>query len=109
MQGVDFLVYLHTVKKEKFSLIAGARSALSAVFPADGGVSFGKSPLVSKAMKGIYRLNPSFPKKVTIFDADELLHYISSLPPNKHLNLEMLTKKLVTLNITEWAAGPVYC
>ena len=73
------------------------RSALSAVLPPREGYTFGKHPLVSRMLKGIFKLRPSLPRHTVTFDTNVVLKYISGLPPNGHLDLEFLTLKLTTL------------
>ena len=48
-------------------------------------------------IKGIFKLRPSLPKYVTTYDPYIILRYIDSLPHDKFLLLELLTKKLLTL------------
>ena len=45
----------------------------------------------------MFKLRPSLPKHTVIYDADIVLRYMTTLPPNSHLMLEEITKKLVTL------------
>ena len=61
------------------------------------GVTFGKNEEVSRLLKGIFKLRPSFPRYTVIYDPDIILEYIDRLPMNEHLDLEMLTKKMATL------------
>ena len=96
-QGIEFLIYLHDVKKENYSLIAGARSALSAILPVRNGLTFGKEPTVGRILKGIFKLRPSLPKHVVIYDTNIVIDYIADLPSNAHLLMELLTQKLTTL------------
>jgi hypothetical protein len=97
-QGMDFLAFLFN-KGLKHSYLAVIRSALSAILPMKGGVTFGKHPDVARILKGVFRQRPSIPKssKVITFDVGIVLNYMSSLPDNGELLLEMLTKKIVTL------------
>lgn len=96
--GLEFLVYLHKVANEKYPSVASARSAISAILPVtQDGKTFGKDPVVSRALKGMFRLRPSLPRYTVIYDVDIVLKYITSLPPNNKLLLEELTKKLTTL------------
>ena len=48
-------------------------------------------------IKGIFKLRPSLPKYVTTNHPYITLRYIDSLPHDKFLLLELLTKKLLTL------------
>ena len=96
-QGADFLAELFEEQGEKYGNIAAARSALSAILPKREGVSFGKHPLVSKLIKGIFKERPSLPKHTVVYDTEIILRYIDSLPFNDSLMLDMLTMKLCTL------------
>ena len=95
-QGLEFLMYLFNMG-EKHGYIANTRSALSAILPITNTLSFGKLEIVKRFMKGVFRKRPSFPRYVVMYDANIVLNYIASLPPNEHLLLEELTKKLCTL------------
>ena len=95
--GIEFLVELHHNKEAKYDTVAGARSALSAILQPNNGTSFGKDPIVSRTLKGMFKLRPRLPKHTVVYDTDEVLQHMNSLPSNKELLLERLTKKLVTL------------
>ncbi len=95
--AISFIEKLFTEQKASYSYIAATRSALSAILPKEEDYSFGKHPNVSRMLKGIFKLRPSLPKHVAIYDANLVLSFIKTLPPNHHLDLEFLTKKLVTL------------
>ena len=95
--GLEFLIYLHDTKQEKFGSIAVARSAISALAPLENNCSFGKDPNISRIIKGMFRERPSLPRKVAIYDAAIVIRYMLSLPDNESLLLEMLSKKLTTL------------
>ena len=45
-------------------------------------------------MRGIFKLRPSLPKYTVTEEPDLILKYMSQLPKNEQLNLEMLTKEL---------------
>ena len=95
-QGAEFLAQLYE-GNAKYGAIATARSALSAILPSYNGISFGKDPLVSRLIKGVFKRRPSLPKYTVIYDTNIVLCYMKSLPPNAQLLLEMLTKKLCML------------
>ena len=86
----------HNVKA-KHDVIAVARSALYAIFPKQGSVTFGKDSSVNRMLRGIFKLRPSFPKHVVAYDPNIVLKYMDSLPTNKDYSLGFLTKKLCTL------------
>jgi len=96
-QAMAFLSDMFYNKNEKYGTIAVARSALSAILPKINGVSFGKDQHVSRMLKGIFKLRPSLPKHVVTYDPDIILRYMCSLPQNRMLSLEILTKKLCTM------------
>ena len=95
-QGLQFLAHLFE-EGNNYGSIAVARSALSAILPRKGDFTFGKDKIVSQLLKGIFKLRPSLPKYTSTYDPDIILDYINELPANNQLNLELLTKKLVTL------------
>ena len=96
-EGMSFLADLFYKENQKYGLIAVARSALSTILPRKEGKTFGKDETVSRMIRGIFKLRPSLPKYVSTYDPDVILRYISNLPSNRELMLEMLTKKLCTL------------
>ena len=86
----------HNVKA-KHEVIAVARSALYAIFPKQGSVTFRKDSSVSGMLRGIFKLRPSLPKHVVAYGPNIVLKYMDSLPTNKDLSLALLIKKLCTL------------
>ena len=92
-----FLSELFHNGKGNYGVIAVARSALSAIFPKQGNVTFGKDSNVSRMLRGIFKLRPSLPKHVVTYDPNIVLKYMGSFSINKDLSLELLTKKLCTL------------
>ena len=95
--GMAFLSELFHNSKGNYGVIAVARPALSAILPKQGNVTFEKDGTVSRMLRGIFKLRTSLPKHVVSYDPNIVLKYIDSLPANKDLSLELLTKKLCTL------------
>ena len=95
--GIEFLVWLHQVHQAKYSTLANARSAMSAFTPLQDEVSFGKHPLVSRIMKGMFRVRPRIPRRVVTYDTNKIIAFLQTWPDNDQLMLEFLTKKLATL------------
>ena len=60
-------------------------------------MSAGTHPLVSQALKAVFRLRPPLPKYVNTFDISLVFTYILSLPPNDQLSLKLLSYKTVFL------------
>ena len=94
---MSFLAYLFHKENYKYGMIAVARSALSAILPLKEGKTFGKCQKVSKMLKGIFKLKPTFPKCIVICDPDIIISYMEMLPNNSGLLMQDLTKKLCTL------------
>ena len=95
--ALQFLVWLHEKHAAKYSTIHSARSAMSAFTPTQQEMTFGKDPLVSRVVKGMFRERPRIPRKVVVYDTNKVIRHFSNMPRNKDLMLEQLTKKLTTL------------
>ena len=54
-------------------------------------------PLVSRLMKGIFKLRPAVPKYLKTWDVSVVLKYLISLSPAPLLSLKRLTLKLVMI------------
>ena len=85
---MSFLAYLFHKENCSNSVIALARSALSAILKE--GKTFGECQKLSKMLKGIFKLSPTFPKKAVIYDPDIILTYLDTPPNNNSLVLEDL-------------------
>ena len=87
---MSFLAYLF--HKENFSngVITLARSTLSAILPLKEEKTFGECQKLSKMLKGIFKLSPTFPKKAVMYDPGIILTYMDTLPNNSSLVLEDL-------------------
>ena len=48
-------------------------------------------------LKGVFRLRPQLPRYTAVYDPQKILDYIITLPENRHLDMELLAKKLATL------------
>ena len=89
-----FLAHLFHKEDQKHGATAAARSPLSAILSKIGGKLFDQDPSVSQMIKVILKLRLSLPKYVITYDPDIILRYIGSLPHDKFLLLELLTKKV---------------
>ncbi len=92
--GIEFLSHLFTNKKLGYSAINSARSALSLFIQTNDTLPFGKLPVVSRFMKGIFRLRPSLPKYTVMYDPQIVLDYLKTVT---NMTLKTLTLKLTTL------------
>ena len=97
VQAVEFLSDMFHERNLGYSTMNTARCALSVMLPTSNGTSFGKHPLVTRLLKGIFRLRPSLPRYTVTYDVGILLNYMSSRPPNRENSLEEHTCKLATL------------
>ena len=82
-----FWVWLHDTQAANYSTIHNARSAMSAFTPAQQEVTFGKDPLTSKVVKGMFRERPRIPRKVVVYDTNKVIRYFSQMPSDHELLL----------------------
>ena len=80
-----------------YSAINTARSALSSVITPNGGIPFGRDPLVCRFLKGIFELKPCLPKYSKIWDVNNVLCYFKSCSLVGEMDLKDLTMNLATL------------
>lgn len=80
-----------------YSSINTARSALSIILPLYEGHKFGKHPLVTRFLKGVFELKPALPKYPEIWDVQRVLDHLKSYKSAEELSLKDLTLKLTML------------
>ena len=80
-----------------YSTVNLHRCAISKLHAGFGGGSIGEHPLVSQAVKAVFRLRPPLPKYRTAFDISTVLDYVASLEPLHTLPLKQLTLKTLFL------------
>lgn len=90
--AIEFLVSLYD-SGLGYSSLNTARSALSLILNFDG-IKFGEHPLVTRFMKGIFELKPSFPKYTEIWDVNIVLEHLKSFGMPEALTLKNLTLKV---------------
>lgn len=88
---IDFLTECYK-NGAKYGTINSHKSALHFLFPK----TLNDDDL-KRFMKGIFRLRPPAPRYSVTWDPNVVLEYLSQRWPNDQLNLEMLSKKTVTL------------
>ena len=74
-----------------------ARSAISAIVLPLNDVTIGSNPIISRFMKGIFKINPPTPRYKTTWDPHIVLNYLSSLGTGDKLTLKLLSMKLLML------------
>ena len=93
---MDFLTELFDEGKQ-YSAINTARSALSTIISLPGQIPFGKHPMVSRFLKGVFQLKPALPRYVATWDVGVVLQYLRKLPNLTDISLKQLTHKLTMM------------
>ena len=86
---LDFVVSLHE-KGLGYSTLNTYRSAISAIVLPHNDVTIGSNPIISRFMKGIFKINPPTPRYKTTWDPHIVLNYLSSLGTGDKLTLKLL-------------------
>ena len=94
--GTKFLLNLYN-SGVGYSAICTARSALSSVVDPIEGFEFGKHPIISRFVSGVFKSRPTLPRYVCTYDPDVILQYLISLPKVDCISLKELTLKITTL------------
>ena len=95
-EAMGFLATLFSTSELKYSAMGTIRSAISSVIPKAEGTSFGKNPMVSRLMKGIFRRRPALPKYTVQWDVNIVLDYFIRMS-QEECTLKFLVSKLATL------------
>ena len=82
----------------KYSTVNGHRSAISKFHVGVHGIPMGEHPLVSQAVKAVFRLRPPLPQYRATFDIVPVLAYVRSLP-TASIPLKLLSFKTLLLAI----------
>ena len=80
-----------------YSSVNYARSALSSIIKPVCNVSFEKSPLVCRLLKGVFNIRPAFPRYVTTWDVTKVFTFIKSKPTLTNCDLKTLCHRLAML------------
>ncbi|KAK6011055.1 reverse transcriptase [Ostertagia ostertagi] len=80
-----------------YSSVASHKAAITTVSDLLFGTSWGENPLVTRFMKGLFRINPPKARYSATWEVDKVLNYITNLGPNSRLPLKQLTLKLTIL------------
>ena len=91
------LARLFHEKGLQYRIINVYRSAISAFHIPIDGMVIGKHPLVSKFMKGVFRLSPPESKYFVTWDVNQVLNLLKSWSPADSITLKQLTLKLFML------------
>ena len=94
---LSFLAELSDQDNLAYRTIGVYRSAISQIHDPIGTVSVGELPIVSRFMKGIFRLNPPKPKLCTTWPVRDVLSFIRTQKPVTGPSLKDLSWRLVLL------------
>lgn len=91
----DILKFLtnHYKKGAKYGTLNSYRSALSIIL----GKEMCVNDLVTRFLKGVFRARPNLPKYQNSWDPNIVLCHVAQQFPNESLDLDVITKKVVTL------------
>ena len=94
---VKYVRHLYEAGAE-YSTVNFHRSAISKFHVGVHGIPMGEHPLVSQALKAVFRLRPPLPQYKSTFDIVPVLAYIQSLP-TATISLQLLSFKALFLAI----------
>ena len=84
--AIEFLTFLFE-SGLGYSALNTATSALSAILP---DIKFGEDPLVSRFLKGVYKLRPALLRYKAIWNVGEDLNYLKTLKQVAELSLKLI-------------------
>ena len=93
---LDYLASLFE-RGYEYKTINSHRSAISACHRKIANSNVGKHPKVSSLLSGIFNERPPKPKYLFVWDVDQVLGYLESLPNNDALSDQLLSLKLTAL------------
>ncbi|XP_049886293.1 uncharacterized protein LOC126380737 [Pectinophora gossypiella] len=89
---LSFLTHIYN-EGAKYGTLNSCRSALSLLL----GQKIINNDFINRFLKGVFNLRPTLPKYNLTWDIDQVLNFIANWYPNEDLNLEKISKKLITL------------
>ena len=94
---LTFLTETVTNQSLEYRTLAVYKSAISQGHLPVGQTKLGDLPVVSRFMKGIFRMKPPTPRLSSTWDVKRLLEFLTTLDPPAGLTLKMLSLKLAAL------------
>jgi len=94
---LTFLTETVTNQSLEYRTLAVYKSAISQGHLPVGQTKLGDLPVVSRFMKGIFRMKPLTPRLSSTWDVKRLLEVIATLDPPADLTVKMLSVKLAAL------------
>ena len=95
-EALNFLSHLYR-NGLKWRTIGGYRSALSMTLPMYDGLAFGKHPLVTRLVKGVFNKRPPIKTLFPKWSVKKVLEELEKWSPTRHLDLKKLTFKTLFL------------
>ena len=82
---------------KQYSTLNSYRSSISVTHMPVDGIQFGKHPLISRLMKGVFHLRPPQPRYAGQWDVSKVLQFLEEKGNTESLSMKDLTYKLVML------------
>ena len=94
--GIEFLTeYFNT--GVGYSAVNSARSALSSLIKPLHGIPFGKDPLVSRLLRGVFNIRPALPRYVTTWNVSKVFQYLKKQQALVNCDLKAVSHRLAIL------------
>ena len=97
MQAVEFHVDLFHKTTLRYSAMGTSRSALSSILQMENRHRFGKNPMVSRLLKGIFHRRPALPKYTVQWDVEVVFRFIMKRSSEGDNSLRFHVMKLAIL------------
>ena len=94
--GIEFLTeYFNT--GVGYSAVNSARSALSSLIKPLHGIPFGKDPLVSRLLRGVFNIRPALPRYVTTWNVSKVFQYLEKQQALVNYDLKAVSHRVAML------------
>ena len=80
-----------------YSAVNSARSALSSLIKPLHGISFGKDPLVSRFLRGVFNIRLALPRYITTWNVNKVFQYLRKQQARVNCDLKALSHRLTIL------------
>ena len=94
--SIEFLtIYFNT--GVGYSAVNSARSALSSLIKPLHGIPFGKDPLLSRFLRGVFNIRPALPRYVTTWNVSKVFQYLKKQQALVNCDLKAVSHRLAIL------------
>ena len=80
-----------------YSAVNSARSALSSLIKPLHGIPFGKDPLVSRLLRGVFNIRPALPRYVTTWNVSKVFQYLEKQQALVNYDLKAVSHRVAML------------